>query len=203
MSMSDATEWPSRINSRSGVARRATVSGQLSRSPRARRFWARKPAPWRTSLSMSRGARCIGREHCALDCARHHFRANGSSPRSAASSVKLACKDRDALSKHSAATRTSAPSAPRGLAAVVAAAPEKGTGAGARSIAARTPANRGPSATRDRTTSNRPMRSEIRPWTASRRIASTNARTPSRVTVVREEKLAKSHRSPRADRPHV
>mmetsp|Transcript_10760 Transcript_10760/g.30228 ORF Transcript_10760/g.30228 Transcript_10760/m.30228 type:complete len:221 (+) Transcript_10760:2044-2706(+) len=46
---------PSRIISRSWLAMRASASGQESRSPRARRRWARNPAWLRASLSSSLG----------------------------------------------------------------------------------------------------------------------------------------------------
>src|SRR5439155_975075 len=58
-SISSARLRPSRINSRSCVEISATASGWFRRSPRASRFCARTPAPCSTSLSTSRGVRCM------------------------------------------------------------------------------------------------------------------------------------------------
>src|SRR5712664_1123229 len=58
-SISSATLRPSRISSSSCAAMSPTASGWFRRSPRARRFCARKPTPWSSSLSISRGIRCM------------------------------------------------------------------------------------------------------------------------------------------------
>src|SRR5216683_1059594 len=58
-SISSATLLPSRMNSSNCAAMSPTASGWFRRSPRASRFCARKPTPWSSSLSISRGIRCM------------------------------------------------------------------------------------------------------------------------------------------------